>query len=658
MPLLRHGCEMFRIAFLSLLAGPALAQPAPAPIPEAPAALTAAGSRADENAVRQAGDAFGTTVGQEEIGLYSSDDVRGFSPQAAGNVRIAGLYFDPVFFPSDRISGSSTIRVGPTVFGSPFPSPTGIVDLGLRVPGDEAAASVLVGLDTFGSRSLEADVALPLSDRLSIGIGGAAGLYHQGDGARDYYYEGAFIARWRPAPGLEIVPFASLAYTPFHEAATIYLPAGEALPPRLPRNFWNGPAWQRTRETELNAGVVADWAMGGGWGLKVGLFRSSIAYQADFTNLMTDVQPDGSALQTVLADPPLLYASTSGEARLSKRWQEGPRSHQLHLSFRGRSADRRFGGADSIDYGATTLTTRNTAPLPAFDFTAQERDRVRQWTIGIGYEGRWDGIGEISLGVQRTDYSKRIGLPGEPPVATDATPLLWNANLALNVTSRLAAYGGYVTGLEESGVAPENASNRNEALPAIRTAQVDLGLRWQPVGAIRVVAGLFEVSKPYFNLDATGRFRALGTVRNRGLEASLSGPVTPRLTMVAGAVLLWPRVDAGGLAGVGRLPVGAVQQRFSLSADWRPPQAPGLSLDLNVNHRSPETATVSNLVRIPATTFVDFGGRYAFKLAGKSATLRIQIENLLDFQGYELFGAGAYQPIWGRAARGYLTVDL
>ncbi len=79
--------------------------------------ITAAGNRAGENAVRQAGDAFGTVIGQEEVGLYDDSDVRGFSPRVAGNVRIAGLYFDPVFFPSDRISGSTVIRVGPTVLG-------------------------------------------------------------------------------------------------------------------------------------------------------------------------------------------------------------------------------------------------------------------------------------------------------------------------------------------------------------------------------------------------------------------------------------------------------------------------------------------------------------------------------------------------------------
>ena len=59
------------------------------------AAVTAAtGQRAVENAIRQANDAFGTSIGRETIGLYNSSSVRGFSPTAAGNVRIDSLYFD------------------------------------------------------------------------------------------------------------------------------------------------------------------------------------------------------------------------------------------------------------------------------------------------------------------------------------------------------------------------------------------------------------------------------------------------------------------------------------------------------------------------------------------------------------------------------------
>lgn len=50
--------------------------------------------RADENAVRAAGDAFGTSVGNERIGLYNLVDVRGFSPITAGNIRMPTI--DPL----------------------------------------------------------------------------------------------------------------------------------------------------------------------------------------------------------------------------------------------------------------------------------------------------------------------------------------------------------------------------------------------------------------------------------------------------------------------------------------------------------------------------------------------------------------------------------
>ncbi len=70
-----------------------------------PTAATA--QRADENAVEAADDAFGTSVGNEKIGLYSASDVRGFSPVNAGNIRIEGL---SVTDTGDSQTGSSAVR--------------------------------------------------------------------------------------------------------------------------------------------------------------------------------------------------------------------------------------------------------------------------------------------------------------------------------------------------------------------------------------------------------------------------------------------------------------------------------------------------------------------------------------------------------------------
>src|SRR5688500_14334015 len=109
-------------------------------------ACPALAQRTGENAVTSADDAFGTSVGNETIGLYSTDEVRGFSPASAGNIRIDGLYLGGIVIGNQRIQSGSTVRVGLSAQGYPFPAPTGIVELSLRPIGTEPALSgVLYG---------------------------------------------------------------------------------------------------------------------------------------------------------------------------------------------------------------------------------------------------------------------------------------------------------------------------------------------------------------------------------------------------------------------------------------------------------------------------------------------------------------------------------
>jgi iron complex outermembrane receptor protein len=328
---------------------------------------------------------------------------------------------------------------------------------------------------------------------------------------------------------------------------------------------------------------------------------------------------------------------------------------------RGRDTLRRFDGTDEIDLGPTQIDRRTRVPEPTgFDLDTQQRDRVRQWFAGFAYLGRWADLVEIDVGLQYTDYRKRIGFIGEVPNAIDVKKWLYNANIAIELTSRLELYGGYVTGIEESGVAPGNADNRNEALPAISTRQADLGLRWKLTDELSLIAGVFQLSKPYFSIDDNNVFRELGTLRNRGFETSIAGMLTKELSINLGMLLLDPAVRGEAVdAGIsGPRAVGGLARRIEASTDWRPPFLPGVSFDLAVSHRSPETATVNNLVEIPTRTLVALGGRYFFKLGGKSALLRVQVENLFDKQGFELVDAGAYQLIWPRRLLGYLTVDF
>ncbi|OSZ72520.1 hypothetical protein CAP39_04100 [Sphingomonas sp. IBVSS1] len=639
-----------------LLAAPVAAQTTPPP----PADIAATGARAAENAVRQAGDAFGSTVGREVIGIYNQMNVRGFSPIAAGNVRIDGLYFDPVVPPSTRVSRTTTIRVGLSALGSPFPAPTGLVDFGFRRPGSTAAGSALLLADAWGTLNAELDAVLPASDTLSFGLGASVRLENGLDKTREDSFGGTLIGRWTPAPGVTLMPFASLLHQTLDDHRLTFQTATEFLPPLLPRRQRFGPDWVNGSGFDANIGVLADWQLAPQWQLRAGLFRSSRHRDRQMTNLVRGLQPDRTGTQRVIVDPRLAFAAVSGEVRLTRQIDDGPRRHQIHVAVRGRSGDRRFGGSDTLELGPVQIDTPSRVPEPPFRFSAQQFDDVKQITGGIAYEGRWLGVGELAAGLQWTDYKKRIDLPTGGVQATDARLLLYNVTLAANLSDRLVVYAGTVNGLEESGVAPGNAINRNEALPAITTRQFDAGLRFALTDQIKLVAGVFDISKPYFNLDAAGRFDVLGDVVNRGVEASIAGPITPSLSIVAGGVWLWPKVTApGAVPGrIGERPVGAIGQRFELSADWRPGFAAGLSFDARLAYRSSETATVSNSVAVPARTIIDLGGRYRFKLAGNNALLRVQLSNVFDVEGYDLRGAGAYGPIPGRLAQAYVTIDF
>jgi iron complex outermembrane recepter protein len=625
------------------------------------AAHPAFGQRADENAVTQAEDGFGTSIGNEDVGIYNSFDVRGFSPTRAGNIRVEGLYYDQVWALTSRLRRSTTIRIGISAQGFPFPAPTGVVDYALRKPGNDASLSVVANGDSYGAASLEFDTVLPfVNDKLSLGAG--VGFYKNEffNGTNSLQHVEGLSLRWTPSPDVEVIPFWSRSDIYDDEVGPIFVLAGSYLPPRAKRRQYRAPQWIEYEGTASTYGGIGRFDLSSDWQLRGGIFRSFFANSTDHFAFITDLTPDGRGNFLVFADPPNKLASTSGELRLSHKIADGPRLHQIHLSLRAQDRSNRYDGSDVIDLGPTRINDTVVAPEPVRQYGPQTHNTVKQQTIGLAYEGRWKNVGELSFGIQKTRYRKRTDQPGLPLTSSRAEPWLFNMAAAGYLSDRLAIYGGYTRGLEESGVAPQNAANRNEALPAIITEQKDIGLRWAITPKIKLIAGLFDVRKPYFNLDAANRFALLGDVKNQGVEMSLSGAITPRLDIVAGAVLSRPRVTGEGvtLGRLGKLPVGQAARKVDLNIDWRPPILEGVSLDMSVGHSGRIISTRDNLVAIPSRTLVDIGARYAFKLGEAPASLRLSASNLFNTYGFDLQGAGSYDLIDGRRVSARLAIDF
>lgn len=606
--------------------------------------------RTEENAVTAAQDAFGVSVGNERIGLYNDREVRGFSPVTAGNVRVEGIYMDLQGSLNNSLTEGNTIRVGLSALSYPFPAPTGIVDFQLRDGDGEAMISPTLRLASFGTVMVELEGFVPVSGD-ALTLSGAVSLRRnaQGPGNVNRIFNYGIVPRWQPTAGVQIVPFYGYSHNREDIQPTVFT-SGSYLPPD-PKDEAYGQRWADQNRIQSNMGVLMRFDLADNLTLRGGAFRSRWNLLENYADLYRNTTREGFADHVINASPEQVRLSTSGEVRLTWQKTTGKFSHTVHLMSRARKGSSRYGGSTSAQLGRAEVGVARDVDQPQYAFGAQSLDDVRQLTGGVGYEGIWSGVGQISLGLQKSRYEKTVDGPALAPVTVETSPWLYNASGAVYLTRRLAIYGGVTRGLEENGTAPDAAANRGEPLPSAITSQRELGFRYSLNSSFQVVGGVFDLRKPYFSLDAGNVFTELGSLSTRGAELSLAGPVLPGLNVVAGVALMDPRVtgEAVALGRVGAKAVAQTRRLVRINADYRFPFAPSFSVDAELEHSGPVTASVRPdpltgvQFEVPSKTTFDLGARYRFNLADAPAILRLSLMNITGVRGWDPTSSGGFQ---------------
>ena len=599
--------------------------------------------RADDNVTASADDAFGKQVGNESVGLYSSNNARGFSPQQAGNMRIEGLYYDQQGLFGRRLQRSQTMRIGLSAQSYPFPAPTGIADITLVMPNGKNVVSVAQQVQVpFGAMLTQADFLTPLVDGK---LGAAGGIVYQG-GRSDFRGKNPMLSigtvlRWTPRDDLEIIPFVYSNQVFGADVQPAILPGGDYLPARFDRTVFFGQTWAERRANDRTLGLIMRGNPLENWRLQFGLFNSTQIRPENYSILYRSVQPDGAANLDIIGSPRHQSAGTSGEIRLSGVFTDGQFRHTVHIASRGRDTHRLFGGTNTVAFGAANIGVYRALTEPVFNYGVRDKDVVRQITPGVSYVGQWADVGEFSVGLQRSLYRRRFGPENVTPASTSSKPWLYNGTLALYPIETIAVYGSYTRGIEEFGTAPDNAVNRGQPVPAALTKQVDAGIRYRIQPGLSLVAGLFEVTKPYFDRNQANIYTDVGSLRYRGIETSLTGKLTPEVTVVAGAVLLQARVSGlsvdRGL--IGNMPPGRPPATYLLNLQYAPPALRGLTVDAQMDIDKSHYANRANSFRIPTAATLNIGSRYAFSLSGNRFSLRTQITNLLNGYGWTANGS-------------------
>ncbi|MBA3678174.1 MAG: TonB-dependent receptor [Sphingosinicella sp.] len=632
--------------------------------------LAGAGAQASSNAVTGAEDAFGFTSGEESIGIYDQSSVRGFNLEAAGNYRVNGTYFVKNSGVSSTFLESTAVKIGYATLAASLPGPSGVVDFKLRDPAHGEPSLVTLGLGEFNETYMDILYKHRASDnRLSLALG-ANFVFDKSD------LQGGGGSSWLVG-GTSRISIGSQSvlrvfggeYDYRRDSQFRIVNVGDELPHRIERRRFLGQEWARERGQRRIAGALFDSTPAGRWSVGGTLVFSQEDPTRAYRQLFVVDGDSEMATSRIVAAPQQRQTSWSGEIR--GRWSAETASlrHSVELSLRGRRSRNLFGGDRVLGIGEVLLGAKpaQMAAPDTSDARADLRTAVDQWGAGAAYRLAWRDRFLLNAGLLKSRYIKRFTPAGGVSERGRSAPWLYNLGGAARAGGGIELYASYSRGLEESGIAPASAANRNAVLDAIIVTQREIGLKYDLAPGLKAVIAGFDTRKPYAGIDSqTNIYRFLGDVRHRGIEASLSGRPIKGTSIVAGGVFLQPRLSGAQVdAGIiGDRPVGVPQWRLIGSIDQDIAAVEGLSLDLAGEYVGRQAARTrialpegKQMEIAPSVTF-DLGARYRFRALDNGFTVRLQALNIFNDYAWTVDPSEAlgYSP--SRRFRLVLTAEL
>ncbi len=205
---------------------------------------------------------------------------------------------------------------------------------------------------------------------------------------------------------------------------------------------------------------------------------------------------------------------------------------------------------------------------------------------------------------------------------------------------------------------PSYGSPQNQALPALKSQQIELGVKGQADNAAWTLAW-FDIARPVAT-DTGTAFFVDGSERHRGIEASL-GLRLGAWSVQGGVQALQARREGSQDGSInGKRPTNVPTTTLKLQSRYDVASARGLALDANLVLESERMVLQDNSVRIPGYGRVDVAARYVQRADMGTFTWRAGIDNLLDRRAWKesplQFGHAYLFPLQARALR--LSVDL
>ncbi len=593
-------------------------------------------------------------------GYIESVSVRGFLLDQSGNYSRNGLAisnYAPV-----ALENKERIEVLKGVAGlqSGVSAPGGLVNYVTKVPLKYAFTAVSVGVDSNGAAKVHLDASRVFGGvglRLNVVDEHMDSPFDQSSGSRQL-----FSLALATALGRDTSVSANFEYQRQSQPSVPGLGlldsngdgVGDTLPsPINPRLNLNNQSWSlpfqvnaTTAEIALNHRFSADWQGRFAANTQTSIINDRIAFPDGCSSGATYVYPglcgNGDVDVYDYRSEGERRSLTSWDARLDGKFKALGMQQAARLGLSGRSSRADLPAMQAYNYVGTTnifapialpadptLTVLNTnsreRALEAYGSLVSDLGANVQSFIGVR-------VSRLSRSSEQSDGSEAVSF--EQTVSTPWAGLAWTPSAG---TTLYASWGQGVE-LETVPNKPALFANPVQVLPALKSEQTHIGIKWQAHPRLLLSAAAFSIDKPYAD-DLPGtvanplplRVAGAKTARHRGFELTAAGRVDSALSLQASLMALDATyTQAVDPSLVGQRVTNVPRFKGSLFADYKIAAVPGLSLNGLASFEGAKTATADGSVELPRAWQLDLGGSYQQRLAGHVTTWRLNVENLTD----------------------------
>ena len=630
-------------------------------------------------------DSYNTT------GFIEGLSVRGFLLDQGNNFLRNGL---PVSnYAPMALENKERIEVLKGVAGlqSGVSAPGGLVNLVTKAPQRDAFTTVSLGADGNGGSKvhLESNTGWgAMGVRVNLAAEDLHTVFDHADGKREL---ASVALATNLAPGTKIS--ADLEY---HHKKQPSVPGlglldanGDGVADTLPASNYsrlnlNNQSWSQPFEaTSTNAQFAIDHQINADWQARLGLgtqrtvAQDRLAFPDGCSSAANYVYPGLCAN----GDVDIYDYRSENEVRSTWAWDvklNGKLSalgvqHRLSLGVSGRNATTELNPTQAYNWvGTTNINTPIALPGDGTTLDLNTNSRERAIDASASLVSDLTATVQSFVGFRTTRLTRSSERSdGSRAIAFEQTVTTPWAGLSWSPVASTMLYASWGQGVELEAVPnrPTKFVNAGQVLPALKSEQTELGVKWQPNARVLVSAAAFSIDKPYADDLATASgipLRVAGgkTARHRGVELSAVGQVDTQLSLQASLTLL----DAKYTTAVDPILVGqqvtnVPKTKASLFADYKIASVSGLSISGLLTAESGKTVTVDGTVALPAAWQLDAAVRYQNRLIGTLTQWRLNVENLTDRSCWreaptQYWGGTYLFPSTPRTVRARVTVEF